>query len=266
MSEGNQGSKVLLIGIGADGTNTKPLPPIYDNGTFEYVPIPETQTGTAEPMTYANWGFAYQDTTAATYFRRIRPNKDEEWIQGDELDNHPFHRDPNFEALTFGDKKGDNGTGRELKKLRQGDVLGFYAGLQNEGRKHRYVIGHFTVNNVIDLEHHRGERQAELLNESPNNAHSLRFQGEGESKHDDVVIIDGTDPGGLLSRALQISSYDRFGSSQYYLTDDFADEFRVRGHDHDGAEKDDKEWLGFKDPLWCDITSEKFRSKTPELR
>lgn len=266
MSSGDRDPTVLLIGIGADGTNTKPLPPIYEDGTFEYVPIPETQTETEESRTYKSWYFTYQDKTAASYFRRIRPSKGDGWIQGDDFNNHPFHRDPNFEELTFGDKKGSNGTGGELKKLQQGDILGFYAGLQRGDRKHRYVIGYFTVNEVIDLEGRGEQQREELLNEVPHNAHSLRFQGAGELKHDDVVIVDGGNPGGLLSNAHQISSYDRFGASQYYLTDDFADEFNVRVHDSDSPDKEDKEWLGFKDPLWLDISPLEFQSTMPRLR
>jgi hypothetical protein len=266
MANADREQRVLLIGIGADGTNTKPLPPIYDDGTFEYVPIPETQTETAESQVYENWEFTYQETTAASYFRRIRPSKDDEWIRDNEFRSHPFHWDPNFESLTFGDKKGNNGAGGELEKLQQGDVLGFYAGLQGRGRKHRYIIGYFTVNQVTNLDQRSSERRDELLNEVPDNAHSMRYQGEGQLKHSDVVIVDGKPPGGLLAEALQISSFDRFGSSQYYLTDDFAEEFNVRNHSPTGADKEQKEWLGYKDPLWLELSPREFRTSTPDLR
>jgi hypothetical protein len=266
MDSANRERRVLLIGVGADGTNTKPLPPIYDDGTFEYVPIPETQTETAESKNYQNWEFTYQNTTAASYFRRIRPSKDDGWIGDEKFSEHPFHRDPNFGSLTFGDKKGNNGTGGELEKLQQGDILGFYAGLQGRGRKHRYIIGYFTVTEVTDLDQHCSEQRQELLNEHPENAHSMRYQGEGQLKHRDVVIVDGKQPGGLLTEAIQISSFDRFGSSQYYLTDDFAEDFNVRNHSSHGTDKEQKEWLGYKDPLWLEIPPEKFRASTPEPR
>jgi hypothetical protein len=266
MPNADRGRRVLLIGIGADGTNTKPLPPIYDDGTFEYVPIPETQTETAEPKNYDNWEFTYQDTTAASYFRRIRPSKDNGWIGDDNFSEHPFHRDPNLESLTFGDKKGSNGTGGDLEKLQQGDILGFYAGLQGRGRKHRYIIGYFTVSEVTDLDQHPSEHRDNLLNEHPDNAHSMRYRGEGQLKHSDVVIVDGKSPGGLLAEALQISSFDRFGSSQYYLKDEFAEQFNVRNHSSMGTEKEQKEWLGYKDPLWLDIGPGEFRTGIPNLR
>ena len=266
MANADRDRRVLLIGIGADGTNTKPLPPIYDDGTFEYVPIPETQTETAESKVYENWEFTYQDTTAASYFRRIRPSKDNKWILDNEFSEHPFHQDSNFESLTFGDKKGNNGTGGELKELQQGDILGFYAGLQGRGRKHRYIIGYFTVNQITDLDRHSPERRGELLNEHPDNAHAMRYRGEGQLKHSDVVIVDGKAPGGLLTEALQISSFDRFGSSQYYLRDDFTEKFNVRDHSPAGDEKGQKEWLGYKDPLWLEIPPGEFRASTPDPR
>ena len=51
---------VVMIGVGADKTNSGPYPTVYEDGTFEYIPIPESQDS-AETRTYGSVARRPQD-------------------------------------------------------------------------------------------------------------------------------------------------------------------------------------------------------------
>lgn len=242
---------VALLGIGADSTNASPTPPLDDTGRFEYIPIPESQgpDGTTEALTYGTVPLRHRDGTMADYLDTISP----EWngsdrLTGADLADWPLHHDPNFDALTYGETNSRSAYTKLLRGLDPGDLVAFYTGLQPDpdAPRHRYVIGHFTVNEIIDLQRieHDGERvrfsdlpqrvQDEFAAEHAHNAHVKRYLASGEfaAPDDGLVIVDGRTPGGLLDRAFKIS--EQAASGHYYLTDALEARFAPEaGGNHD---------------------------------
>jgi hypothetical protein len=220
---------VLLVGVGADEEHLRPAPSLDSIGVYEYIPIPETWP-TSEDRTYGNLSLQHGDGVVSDIIDRIRPKgKGDDWITDrDRIESHPIHYDPDFETKTFGDKRGDGGTGTTLvRELTSGDILAFYTGLRDgENNLNRYIYGYFTVDSVNDLSQYDGDEYHEKLRMFPDNAHSKRLEGKGEPKHSDVVIVDGIDPSERLEKPHKISK--RLDERPWYqLTSEFVEEFSV---------------------------------------
>ncbi|MFB6283125.1 MAG: hypothetical protein ABEK59_04220 [Halobacteria archaeon] len=218
---------VVLVGVGADTTNAHPTPPVYEDGRFEYVPIPEFRgpEGTVEESTYGNSSLRHNGGNLADLLEYIEPGNYR--LDGSEMERWPLHQDPNFDHLTYGETTSRAAYTSTLSELSEDDVLAFYTGLDDgSGRKHRYVIGYFTVNRVVDLRDVDGrsfeelpkEEKKSLISDHRHNAHAKRYLASGELHDGDgVVILDGKEPGGLLDRAFRIS---KSVNGHYYLRDD----------------------------------------------
>ncbi|MFC6717968.1 hypothetical protein ACFQGT_10050 [Natrialbaceae archaeon GCM10025810] len=250
---------VVLAGVGADSTNLGALGPLYDDGTFEYVPIPEKTRRTRETETLGSWELR-NGGAAAELTTRITPQPVHDGtrtIAGEELAAWPLHHDPNFEALTYGEHR-TSGYVSRLRALEPGDVVGFYAGLHRPGRDraHRYLIGYVTVEEVavIDPETPTAEREA-ILERHADNAHAKRARdGELYLSEKTVVIVDGCEPGGLFERdPIRLSDYYvKPGNerAQYYLREVVAETFRVEA----GGEN-----MMYKPAYRCALSGEEFR-------
>lgn len=246
---------VVLVGVGADSEHTRPSPQVNEDGSYEYIPIPETWL-TTEERTYGTLELDHQDGAAIDVVDEIRPfGKDGDWMSDPEvIQDHPLHYDPDFEALTYGDRRGGGGKGGTLQRdLESGDVLGFYTGLQgSNGHLHRYIYGYFTVTEVADLSQYEGKEYRERLREYPENAHAKRLAGAGRPKHDDLVVVDGEPPGEQLMYPYLISERREQRPPTYQLTEEFVSEFAVEG----GVKALDR-----KPALTCDLSPEEFAQK-----
>jgi hypothetical protein len=192
----------------------------------------------------------------ADYLDRIYPRpwgEENPEFSGDRLADWPLHYDPNFEALTYGETTSRSAYTKRLRTLEAGDGVAFYTGLQDEGTgyRHRYLIGYFTVADVIDFRQldRNGERvrfsdlpaaqQERLMARHRENAHAKRFRAAGRIAEDDgLVIVDGTEPGGLLENAVPISEHG--GGGHHYLTD----ELQERLSPEPGGNPDRNAYLG----------------------
>lgn len=233
---------VLLLGVAADTTNCSPTPPVYEDGRFEYIPIPESEgpEGTMESKTYGNTELRHGSGSLAEYVEKIRPGGQQgEWVDGTDLADWPLHHDPNFDALTYGETFSRPDYVNKLRLLEPGDVVAFYTGLleANSHTRDRYIIGHFTVQSILDLRQirFRGrkvalselplEKQTRVMEQHTENAHAKRFFATGrlKAKDDGLIIVDGKRPGGLLEQAVRISKHR--GRGHHYLTDEFQEKF-----------------------------------------
>ena len=264
---------VALLGIGADSTNASPTPPVHDDGRFEYIPIPESQgpDGTTETCTFGTAPLRYAEGTMADYLETITPVwGGDERLRGDALAEWPLHHDPNFDALTYGETNSRGAYTKLLRGLDPGNVVAFYTGLQadSDGPRHRYVVGYFTVNEVVDCQRieYDGSRvtfsdlpaaeQERFAERHADNAHVKRYQATGSfaAPDDGLVIVDGREPGGLLDRAFRIS--DQHASGHYYLTDDLESAFSPKP----GGNPERNAYLGgIKNAHVLDIDPEQFR-------
>ena len=125
--------KVLLLRVGIDLGCGGALGPIFPDGTFEYVPIPENPQHVSPRSVYYRDLPARRGGTLAQYVpRRYR--------------EAAAHYDPEFETFTYGDPTRNKRT--QLLRLEDGDLLVFYAGLRPIGSRaasRLYIIGYFTV-------------------------------------------------------------------------------------------------------------------------
>jgi hypothetical protein len=250
---------VVLAGVGADSTNLGALGPLYEDGTFEYVPIPEKTRETTEPETLGSWPLRGDDGVAADLTTRIEPQPirgGEESVTGDDLVNWPLHHDPNFEALTYGEHRSSGYVSR-LRALDPGDVVGFYAGLRRPGggRAHRYLIGYVTVDrvDVVTPEQPLEDRRA-ILASHPENAHAKRARDGELYLEKPVVLVDGREPGGLFERhPIRLSDYYvKSGNvqAQYYLRERVESAWNVRA----GGTN-----MMYKPAYRCELSGETFR-------
>jgi hypothetical protein len=182
--------KAMLLRVGIDKGIKKgggALAPIFDDGSFEYIPIPEKDPNSHEIRTYHNIV-----GRCGLPFSSFIPEK---------LKNKIPHYDPEFETFTYGDPTFKR---KSLLKLNEGDLLAFYAGLTPlDTRKYRkglYFIGYFLIERILDL---NMLSQFDLLNYRRlyhNNAHFKR------NYLNDVVIAVGSKQGSkLLEKAIPIS-------------------------------------------------------------
>jgi hypothetical protein len=247
---------VVLCGIGCDTTNAGRVAPLYGDGRFEYVPIPEKAPETAETETYGTWDLRHADGVAADLLTAITPDPSEgTMIRNDALAEWPLHRDPNFEALTYGEHRPNYV--RRLRRLDPGDVVGFYAGLRppGGGRAHRYLVGYATVSavDVISPGSSRAEAAA-VFDAHPENAHAKRARVGGRYYDDEmVVLVDGREPGGLFARnPIRMSTYEVAPGNerpQYYLDLRFAERFVVT---------EGRTNMQFKPAYLCELSGEAF--------
>lgn len=228
---------VVLAGVGADSTNLGALGPLYDDGCFEYVPIPEKTRETDETETLGSWSLRGDDGVAADLTTRIEPQPvrgEADTVTGADLESWPFHRDPHFDALTYGEHR-TSGYVSRLRALEPGDIVGFYAGLRRPDgdRAHRYLIGYFTVADVavVTPDMPAAERRA-LLEAHPHNAHAKRARDGDLYLEKPVVIVDGREPGGLFDRhPVRLSDYyvkEGNVRPQYYLREEIESAWDVR--------------------------------------
>lgn len=237
--------QALLLRVGTDSGTGGGLGPIYPDGTFDYVPIPESHD-TAETRSYLDLDDSRGNPLADHVGEEHRADK--------------VHWDPEFETYTYGDPTHKRS---QLAELEEDDLLIFYAGLKpSDGTDHPrlYVIGYFTVAAVHDLAEMSEVERADLLDRLDNNAHAKRSGLSAEAKHPEQdafpVIVEGKPAESrLLDQARPLSdSYVSETNPQYYMLDSVAE---VTGY---SADKDltraSGRWLDPDDPAklrdWLD--------------
>jgi Nucleotide modification associated domain 3 len=179
--------KALLLRVGIDKGTDGALAPIFSNGTFEYIPLSEKNQNTQETKTFNN-----TKGVNGVYFSHYLPKK---------IENRKLHFDPEFETFTYGDQTAKR---NYLLKLNKNDLIVFYSGLTpHENQIYEeglYIIGYFTVENVIDFNTLSGDEtiyQSKILK---NNAHIK------SNSLENLVIIKGQNKSSkLIEKAILIS-------------------------------------------------------------
>lgn len=148
--------QVAIINVGISTRDGVPGP-LFDDGTFRFVPISESRP-TENTPTYREMGL-------------------EKWVS---YPDRAVHCDPEFETMTYGDYEHKTRTAN-AKKLKLGDFLFFFASLSNkEDRRRRevtgfYLIGYFEIDRIIPYD------EAKTSRLTRNNAHRKRISDTGFS-------------------------------------------------------------------------------------
>jgi len=190
--------KGLLLRVGIDMGSGGCLAPIFRDGSFEYIPIPEIRS-TSESKVYANMDGITGRPLGDFVPEKIRYS-------------HPHH-DPEFNTFTYGDPTKNKRT--RLSELSLGDLLIFYAGLRPngwEGKPRLFVIGYFDVEEVYDFKKIQKSDYDSMFKKVPNNAHSKRYfrlkELNVDYSDDSLVIVKGKSKSSkLFTRALPIGDY-----------------------------------------------------------
>ncbi|WP_224267927.1 hypothetical protein [Haloprofundus salinisoli] len=181
--------------------------PVYPDGRFEYVPIPEREETAETVPTYGDLSFGF-DLPASVH-------------------DTPVHLDPAFSGVhgstrhTYGDEHGVKAG--PLSKLVPGDSLFFYATLSLEGDSPAsnrvvrddwgtYLIGEFRVRRAVT-----GEQYHEL---SP--ADRERFAENAHVKRDPFdakVLVEGGEGSGLFERVVPLSSREAGATANRLVTE-----------------------------------------------
>src|SRR6266508_437522 len=106
---------VVLLRVGIDTGCGGIHSPLFEDGTFEFVPIPDSRG--LDERTYGNTR-GRNDRVLTEDF----PEKRQELMAAS-----PMLVDPEFESFTYGDPTPPQ---RGLAKLQHGDLLVFYAGME----------------------------------------------------------------------------------------------------------------------------------------
>lgn len=192
--------QVVLLRVGVDAASGGIQGPLFKDGTFELICIPDGRTGGTH--TYGKTKGRYGQPLV-TYFPEPRR---------DRMAGACIHLDPEFETYTYGDPTSPK---RSLRRLKPGDFLVFYCGLQEWDSENccysvrcpaLYLAGYFVVTLAgiaADFDPNTIQR------EFGKNIHVRFWSGfRHEKKH--LVLVNG-DPAKsrLFNKAYRISGVGR---------------------------------------------------------
>ncbi len=188
--------KVVLLRVGVDAGCGGIQGPLFNDGTFEFVCIPDKKRVSIH--TYGNM-VGRDGKPLVGYFAESRRKV---------MAEQHVHVDPEWETFTYGDPTTPK---RSLRHLNPGDFLVFYCGLQEwdaesgwngERRPSLYLAGYFEV----ALAGMAGEfEKRALATEFGKNFH-VRYPAVFKKQKDDLVLVKGGAGSRMLQKAHCISA------------------------------------------------------------
>ena len=198
--------QVVLLRVGIDTGSGGIHGPLFSDGSFEFIPIPDKFRGKgADKRTYGNTS-GRGGRKLADYFPEARRER---------VFDQSVHFDPEFETFTYGDPTRPKAS---LRQLSEGSLLVFYAGLKGWNfvcPPALYIIGYFDVARAGLA---TSFSQGELAGMFQNNFHVMHGD-VFEDQKDRLVLVKGNANSRLLKRAVKISSMgtDRRGRPLHRL-------------------------------------------------
>jgi hypothetical protein len=190
--------EALLLRVGIDSGTGRAHGPLFDDGRFEYIPIPESRE-TVEERTYDDIVGRSGEAFSA-YVPHL-------------ADKTP-HYDPEFRTYTYGDPSRIKRS--QLARLTEGDLLVFYAGLEpldGSASALLYTIGYFTVAESYDLEAMTPAERENALARLSQNAHvklcGLTAESSGPDERYPVIVQGKPTQSGLFRRPRPLGTEDR---------------------------------------------------------
>jgi hypothetical protein len=188
--------KALLLRVGIDSGCGGIQGPLFADGSFEFVCIPDNKR-----VSVHKYGtvIGTNGLPHSAYF----PARKQVAI----ADQH-IHLDPEFETFTYGDPTTPK---RSLQKLERGDYLIFYCGLQEwdgetgwraNGSPALYIVGYF----VIELAGMAADLPKTTLKKEFGQNFHVRYPSVFQKQRDELVLVKGGPGSRLLEKAHRISS------------------------------------------------------------
>jgi hypothetical protein len=208
---------VVLLRIGIDSGSGGIHGPLFADGTFEYIPIPDGHA--IDERTYGNT-VGRHGRALIEYFPTSHQAR---------MSEQAMHVDPEFESFTYGDPTAPKAG---LRHLKPGDLLVFYCGLQGwdfASAPALYLMGFFEVERAGRV---TGFTEAELDRLFSNNFH-VRHRRVFNRQRGSLVLVKGTAASRLLEKPVRISAEgrDRSGKPLKILSPEMQRVFGdFRGH------------------------------------
>jgi hypothetical protein len=207
---------VVLLRVGIDMGCGRLHSPLFKDGTFEFLPIPDDDR--RDERTYGNTKCS-RGRRLADYF----PTRRQVVASGQSM-----HVDPEFSTFTYGDPTTPK---RGLSRLKPDDLLVFYAGMEGwdcEQLPALYLIGFFEVKIATIA----SRLEAETIRlEFKGNFH-VRHDQLYNSQKDRLVLVKGTQNSRLFRQAWKLGGSVRRadGSVWQIISPEMAEIFgRFRG-------------------------------------
>jgi hypothetical protein len=185
--------RMALLRVGIDSGSGGMDGPLFADGTFEYVPIPDS-TG-LDDRTYGNQMAAHTGKPLSDFFPSVRQAA---------MRSQSMHLDPEFASFTYGDPTAPKAG---LRRLAAGDLLVFYAGLRGydcDLAAGLYLIGYFEVA-FAGLARDLTEEQIHLCGDNFHVRHESVFLAQ----RDRLVLVKGGCGSRFLTKAVKISVMGR---------------------------------------------------------
>jgi hypothetical protein len=189
--------KIALLRIGIDSGSGGIHGPLFRDGTFEYIPIPDGSG--QDERTYGNTT-GRRGKKLIEYFPESRKAK---------VANQSIHFDPEFATFTYGDPTAPKAG---LRHLETGDMLVFYCGLEGWDSKSNpalYLMGYFVIQAAGRADEFSASEIRGLFGA---NFH-VRHRDILERQRSALVLVKGGEGSRLLKQAKKISAVgkDRAG-------------------------------------------------------
>ena len=203
--------KIALLRVGIDTGSGGIHGPLFEDNSFEYIPIPDDRN--KDERTYGTIMGRF-GRSLVDYFPESRRTR---------MHGQPVHVDPEFSTFTYGDPTRPKAS---LSSLEKGDILAFYSGLQGwdfQAKPALYLIGYFEIV-VAGKAGDFTERETRDL--FPANFH-VRHQDERAT----LILVKGSDKSRLLQTAHKISAIgsDRAGKALKVLSPEMKEIFGTFG-------------------------------------
>ena len=197
--------RIAMLRVGIDTGCGGIHGPLFKDGTFEYIPIPDGCG--IDRRTYGNT-FGRSGKKLVEYFPKRRQEK---------MSNQPMHVDPEFDTFTYGDPTRPKAG---LCKLEKGDMLVFYCGLCGwdfEAVPALYLMGYFEIEAVGKPSDFSEASKLQALFGA--NFH-VRHKSILAQQYADLVLVKGSPNSRLLTSAVCISvkGQDRAGRALHVLS------------------------------------------------
>jgi Nucleotide modification associated domain 3 len=176
---------VVLLRVGIDTGCGGIHSPLFGDGTFEFVPIPDSKG--LDPRTYGN-SHGRKGRAFIEYFPKSRR---------EQMTSQAMHVDPEFESFTYGDPTPPK---RNLSQLEPGDLLVFYAGMEGWGHElppALYLAGYFKV----ELAGFAPEFSQEQLQRELGDNYHVRHPTVFAEQRERLVLIKGGHGSRLFQKA-----------------------------------------------------------------
>jgi len=204
---------IALLRVGADSGNLGFHSPLFEDGSFDFIPINETYNEKSknanrkieENRTFQNTK-VIKNTALIEYFPSEKKVK---------YKNSIIHFDPEFETFTYGDP---SFTKSGLLKLKKGDFLVLYCSLTpfppiKNAEAKLYIIGYFEIEKAIAVKDIKDYK--EVLKEYKNNFHVKHYnifqRDVTTKKNNGLKLVKGTKKSRILKKAKLLSDKIEYG-------------------------------------------------------